>query len=299
MRLEKFTGSLLGLAIGDSLGAKREGYLSFIKETDIGPRYTDDTAMMIGIAESLIECKGFNGDNMAQKFVKNYYKEPWRGYGLGPPKIFKMLKEGRKWNEFLDKEIYPEGSYGNGAAMRIAPIGLFYFDDEKMLRDISYKSSQITHSHSLSMEGAALEAYAVSLALIGKRDLIQKLYDFTTLDIYKNKVKTIERFLPEKRNRKKIVYELGNGVAAHESVPTAIFSFLATDSLKDSLNYAVSLGGDTDTIGAMTGAISGAYYGSDSIPPEWLEKLENKDYIDLLATSLYKIKTQSNSKKCE
>ncbi len=290
MKMERFTGCLTGLAIGDSLGAPLEGFLSFTVTADLGSHYTDDTAMMIGIAESLIECKGFNGDNMAQKFVSNYYKEPWRGYGSGPPRIFKMIKQGRRWDECLDKEIFPGGSYGNGAAMRIAPIGLFYFDDIKKLREISHKTSQITHSHPLSMEGAALEAYAVSLALIREKNFIQKLYDFTILDIYKKKIKAIEHLLTEKENRDRVVRELGNGVTAHESVPTAIFSFLSTDSFKDSVIYAVSLGGDTDTIGAMTGAISGAFYGYDSIPKKWLEKLENRDYIFNLATLLFKTK---------
>ena len=80
----KFVGSLVGTAVGDSLGSG-------------GRRYTDDTAMMIGVAESLVEKEGFDADHMTQVFVKNYYAEPWRGYGPGPPRIFEMMKSGLSW----------------------------------------------------------------------------------------------------------------------------------------------------------------------------------------------------------
>ncbi|MCM8762512.1 MAG: ADP-ribosylglycohydrolase family protein, partial [Candidatus Omnitrophica bacterium] len=118
MEISKFKGCLLGTAIGDALGAEREGSFDISEIRDIGSRYTDDTAMMIGVAESLIICKGVNGDDMAERFIHNYLREPWRGYGLGPPRIFNMiLRNGRKWDDILDRELYPGGSFGNGAAM--------------------------------------------------------------------------------------------------------------------------------------------------------------------------------------
>lgn len=73
--LKKFIGCLIGKAIGNSLGSRIEGFLGFQEITEIGPKYTDDTAMIIGVAESLIECEGFNGEDMAQRFVKNYEKK--------------------------------------------------------------------------------------------------------------------------------------------------------------------------------------------------------------------------------
>jgi poly(ADP-ribose) glycohydrolase ARH3 len=292
MNIEKFIGCLIGLAIGDSLGASREGARDFREISEIGRRYTDDTAMMIGVAESLIECGGFNGANMAEKFIKNYEKEPWRGYGLGPPKIFHMIKKGRNWDELLDRELFSEGSFGNGSAMRVAPIGLFYYDDLDELRAVAYKSSQITHSHPLAMEGAALQAYAVSLALREEKDFIGKLKDFVRIDIYKRKIESIEYLLDKKHDRKSVVKELGNGIEAVRSVPTAIFSFPSNRSFRESLIYSVSLGGDADTIGAMTGAIAGAFYGSSAIPEEWKEKLENREYITWLAERIGEIKSR-------
>jgi poly(ADP-ribose) glycohydrolase ARH3 len=283
----KFIGSLIGSAIGDSLGAQREGTYGFKEVTEPGPAYTDDTAMMISVAESLIECNGFDGAHMARLFVRSFEREPWRGYGLGPPGIFEMIKSGRKWDENPDRELYDGGSFGNGAAMRVAPVGLFYYSNPERLREVSCQSSRITHSHPLGMEGAALQAYAVSLAIREEKDFPEKLKEFTRVDIYRKKIDVLKKLLDKREGRERVVRELGNGIEAFNSVPAAIFSFLAGSSFKEALIYAVSLGGDTDTIGAMTGAIAGAWWGVDRIPPEWKENLENRDYIEGLGMRIW------------
>jgi len=83
---------------------------------------------------------------------------------------------------------------------------------------------------------------------------------------------------------------LGNGIEAPRSVPTAIYCFLRqTQSYEDTVIYAISLGGDTDTIAAMAGAISGAYLGIETIPSEWRAKLENREYIEALAENLWRL----------
>ncbi|MBI5966431.1 MAG: ADP-ribosylglycohydrolase family protein [Deltaproteobacteria bacterium] len=296
MNLAKFIGSLLGTAIGDSLGAQGEGIFHLQGTKEIGPRYTDDTAMMIGLAESLIECKGFSGEHMANRFMENFEREPWRGYAWGPPRIFRMIRRGRKWNEMLDREIYPGGSYGNGAAMRIAPVGLFCHDDPKMLREVAYQSSQITHSHEWAIEGAALEACAVAMAVnlkaenFNKYEFLKELMNFTRVGIYQKKLEAMKSLLDEGAPRGKVIRELGNGVEAMNSVPAAIYSFLCNSDFESSVIYAVSLGGDADTIGAMTGAIAGACYGVDEITKRWMNRLENREYIKKLAEKLWEAK---------
>ncbi|MCK4721865.1 MAG: ADP-ribosylglycohydrolase family protein, partial [Dehalococcoidia bacterium] len=87
--------------------------------------------------------------------------------------------------------------------------------------------------------------------------------------------------------------ELGHGIEAFNSVPTAIYSFLThSRSFAGAILYAISLGGDTDTIAAMTGAISGAYLGIEAIPETWKQRLENREYIEELAEKLWLIKTK-------
>jgi len=110
------------------------------------------------------------------------------------------------------------------------------------------------------------------------------------------KLKRIGDLLSVEADKLTIIKELGNGVEAHNSVPTAIYSFLKNaDNFKDSVLYAISLGGDTDTIGAMTGAISGAYHGIEAIPEDWKRDLERREYIENLAERLWEIKSTLKS----
>jgi poly(ADP-ribose) glycohydrolase ARH3 len=298
----KFLGCLAGTAIGDALGARREGRGMSRREDIVSLAekleqliYTDDTHMTIGIAESLIESKGFNGEHLAQTFIKNYEAELWRGYGPGPPRIFGMIKSGEAWYSAADR-LYRGGSFGNGSAMRVAPVGLLYSRDLEKLREIAYQSSSITHSHDLGKEGAALQACAVALVLntpsdedIDKEAFLSKLQNFIQDQLYKEKVAQIRELLGE-QDKVKVVAVLGNDIEAPRSVPTAIYCFLRQPkSYKDTVIYAISLGGDTDTIAAMAGAISGAYLGIEAIPSEWRAKLENREYIEALAENLWRL----------
>jgi len=299
----KFLGSLLGVAIGDAIGASREGYrmateheLELIAKISHPLRYTDDTHMTIGVAQSLVECHGFDGKHMAGCFIDNYSKEPWRGYGPGPPRVFRLIKSGAAWDKAA-AHIYRGGSFGNGAAMRAAPIGLFFWNDHTKLKEVAYLSSLITHSHILGMEGAALEAMAVALTIAENPDkplniqsFRSRLASFATEDVYRAKIAKFGVLLEHPDDRQKVVHQLGHGVEAFNSVPTAIFAFLAhPQDFVATVIYAVSLGGDTDTIASMAGAISGAYLGIEVIPQEWQEQLENRDYILNLADRLWQV----------
>jgi len=301
----KFLGSLIGTAVGDALGASVEGWYTVTggQIQSLADRvgllvYTDDTHMAIGVAESLIEKKGFDGEHMAHTFVRNYDREPFRGYGPGPPRIFKMIKGGEAWDRAAE-QLYSGGSYGNGSAMRIAPIGVFYHDDPTTLKEVAYKSSHITHAHELGKQGAALQACAIALATMAEPsspfasdDFIKGLKDFVDHEVYQQKLRSIESLIGQ-WDKAKVVLELGHSIEAFNSVPTAIYSFLThSRSFAGAILYAISLGGDTDTIAAMTGAISGAYLGIEAIPETWKQRLENREYIEELAEKLWLIKTK-------
>lgn len=295
----KFRGCLLGLAAGDALGAPFEGAWY----TDAGQvwtsaaerpslRYTDDTHMAIGTAESLIACGGFDGSHMAGIFIKNFDREPWRGYGAGPPRIFQKIKAGVSWDKAA-ADVYPGGSYGNGAAMRVAPVGLFYHRDSEKLTAAAGQQSIITHTHPWGREGAVLQALAVALAVnseppLSPEKILARLQEQATDDLYRQKLKDAENLL-ETDTAVEIASVLGNGIEAFNAVPTAICCALRhPNSYADAVVEAVSLGGDADTIACMAGAISGAALGIEAIPEEWLAKLENRGYLDDLAVQLWK-----------
>ena len=182
--------------------------------------------------------------------------------------------------------------------MRIAPIGVFYYNDPEMLREVAHKSSEITHAHNLGKEGAALQAYAIALATnldsqaaFDRSDFLARLRDYVKEAVYQEKLDKIKTLLAQS-DRTRAAMELGNGIEAFNSVPAAIYSYLNhPDSFAQAVVDAVSLGGDTDTIGAMTGAIAGAYLGIEAIPSNWRGKLENRLYLTELAEKLWELKT--------
>ena len=295
-KLSKFIGCLVGTAVGDSLGARREGSPAFVEVADLAPRYTENTAMTIAVAESLVECRDFHYWHMAELFLRKYEQEPWRRYGHTITRVFRLMRNGKLGFGMIDRDLYTDGSYGNGAAMRVAPVGLMYHDDPRMLRDIAYHSAGITHSHELGLEGAALQACAVALAALADpgemsiTDFLGTLRMFAKPGPYQEKLKTIIGFIENGASREDVVAKLGNGTSCLESVPTAIYAFLAHRDFKSAVIYAVSLGGDADTIGAMTGAIAGACYGIEGIPSQWRETVEHHDLLDTLAKKLWEVK---------
>ena len=301
---EKFRGALVGAAVGDALGARFEGMAS-VGQADLGRlteepgplRYTDDTHMTLGMAESLVERKGFDGHHMAGLFARNFKAEPWRGYGPGPPQVFHLLGQGEPWDEASRGLFGGRGSFGNGGAMRVAPAALFAFDDMEAVESLSRKTALITHSHELGIEGAALQACAIALALqrsvatggIDPAAFVNELRAYVRAPEYLKKLERVGQLLAlgGPSHRGEVVAQLGNGIEAFESVPTAICAFLGTpDSFAGVVTYAISLGGDTDTIACMAGAIAGAYLGLESIPVQWRTRVEDSARLQELADSL-------------
>ena len=294
--LSKFAGCLIGTAVGDSLGARREGSPEFVEVADLAPRYTENTAMTMAVADSLAECRDFHYWHMAERLLKKYEQEPWRRYGHTITRVFRLMRNGKLGFGMIDRDLYADGSYGNGAAMRVAPVGLMYHDDPRMLRDVAYHCAGITHSHALGLEGAALQACAVALAALadpGKisiTDFLGTLRMFAKPGPFQEKLKTIIGFIEDGASREDVVARLGTGNSCLESVPTAIYAFLSHRDFKSAVIYAVSLGGDADSIGAMTGALAGACYGIEGIPSQWRETVENRDLLGALSKRLWEVK---------
>jgi len=297
----KVLGGMLGSAIGDAIGElafyySQKDLLSEAVNQETTLRYTDDTAMAIGLAESLIEQDGIiDQQNLGETFRQNFQQEPWRGYGMGPPAVFSMVEElNIPYSEAARRLFGGQGSFGNGAAMRIAPVGLFFFQDED-LYDRVCASSGVTHTHPLGMDGAAIQARAVALAtaLDPGEDFpgdvfLKGLMDFARTPKMKDKLTLLEKLIKESAAPDTAARKLGQTVAAHESVPFAVYSFVRNPkSFEECLNCAVLNGGDRDTMGAMACAISGAFLGVDGIPQSWKDKLENRAYIEELASRLF------------
>jgi len=298
---DRFVGCLLGLAVGDALGAYFEGqsreHLAsrFSSVEQLMQRrppgemwYTDDTQMAIGVAETLVSCQEIEEAELCRRFAQNYM--PQRGYGRGARVVIEAILEGQDHN-FWAKELFPGGSLGNGAAMRVAPVGLLFRHDHDELWKQAQLSALPTHVHPLGIEGAQLIALAVAIAsattVLDRCDFFEVLANRCTTAEYAGPLRRAAR-VSDPRN----LALFGNGIEAPSSVVTAIAAFgLTPDSYEQTIGNAILLGGDTDTIAAMAGAISGAYLGWQEIPPQLLESLEDhhqgRTYIQDLARQLY------------
>ncbi|MBX3413311.1 MAG: ADP-ribosylglycohydrolase family protein [Pirellulales bacterium] len=300
---DRFIGCLLGLAVGDALGAHFEGQSpehiaarfpsvrALIENRPPGEIwYTDDTQMTIGVAETLLACRAIKEAVLCQRFAENYL--PQRGYGRGARVVIEAMLKGQD-HKFWAEELFPGGSFGNGAAMRVAPVGLLFRRDHDELWHQARLSSLPTHVHPLGIEGAQLIANAVALATISHP--FERVEYFEALA---SRCQSVEFSGPLRRAAQvKTALDLalfGNGIQAQSSVVTAIASFgLTPDSYEQTIGNAILLGGDTDTIAAMAGAISGAYLGWQAIPADLLESLEDhhqgRSYLRQLAVDLHEL----------
>jgi poly(ADP-ribose) glycohydrolase ARH3 len=298
-RRDKFIGALVGTGVGDAIGELAFRYPSKEKlVTEVDGRqelaYTDDTAMAIGLAQSIVALGGLDQEHLGDTFRESFRREPWRGYASGPPTVFsKVEREGISYVEAARSLYGGEGSFGNGAAMRIAAVGLL-FHDVPDLYEKAGLSAAVTHAHPVGIDGAAVQAQAVAQAVVLEPDNALSVHGF--LEILEDAAQTSEMerkllrvgdLIDKSASPQRAAEELGQGVAVHRSQPFALWCFLRHPrSFEETLSCAVLNGGDRDTLGAMACAISGAYLGVDAIPQRWRDKLENYDRIQGLAMRL-------------
>jgi poly(ADP-ribose) glycohydrolase ARH3 len=295
----KFLGGMIGSALGDAIGE-----LAFRRPTrerllaEVGRRemlvYTDDTAMAIGLAESIAAVGGLDERRLGDTFKANFSREPWRGYAAGPPTVFARVEQrGISYREAARGLYGGEGSFGNGAAMRIAPVGLF-FHDAPGLYEKARLSAAVTHAHPIGIDGAAVQARAVAhaVALDPARpfcadDFLQALVDTARTSELADKLRLVQQLVREAAPAQQAALALGQDVAVQRSLPFALYCFARHPrGFRDCLLCAVLHGGDRDTLGAMACAISGAYVGVEAIPPAWRDKLENRQVIEALAARM-------------
>ena len=167
MKTKRVMGSLLGLALGDAFGAPYEGGLleraiwAVIGNRNGKRRWTDDTQMSIDVAESLVKRRGVDPDDLARRFARSYR---WsRGYGPGAATVLKRIRRGRPWQSAV-RSVFPNGSFGNGGAMRAAPIGAYFSGRTDRIIAEARASAAVTHAHEEGQAGAAAVALAADWA---------------------------------------------------------------------------------------------------------------------------------------
>jgi ADP-ribosylglycohydrolase len=298
---DRVRGALIGLAVGDAVGTtvefKRPG--TFAPVTDMvggGPfglrpgEWTDDTSMALCLAESLIECAGFNARDQMERYIK-WWKT---GYLSSTGKCFDIGNATRAALERFVQTGDPfsgstsPNAAGNGSLMRLAPVAMFYASRPEEGIAACGESSRTTHG---AREAVDACRYCGGLLIgamngVSKAELLSPMYS------------PVPRLWEREPLAPKIA-EVASGSFARRSPPeiagtgyvvksleAALWAFAKTDNYKDGCLAAVNLGDDADTTAAVYGQIAGAYYGETGIPPTWHERLALAPTLDRFAAGL-------------
>lgn len=285
VRLGAVAGALLGTFVGDAIGAPYEG------ARPVGPgaaedrlrrslardelTYTDDTQLALALAEHLVRHPLVDPRGLVDDVLAVY--EPWRGYGSG------MRRTVRAWRAGADLAdaatvAFPDGSFGNGAAMRVAPVGVRWAHDRDVLRDVATRSAAITHTHPVGIDGAVAVASAVAAAATSGAftpDHLEAVAGEADTPELRAPLHDAVRLAVPGCDPRDAAERLGNVVVAHLSVPVALWVAATARDVEDAVLRALAVGGDTDTIAAMACAVRGAADGADAIPVRWRERLED------------------------
>jgi poly(ADP-ribose) glycohydrolase ARH3 len=302
--VERATGSLLGTACGDALGAPFEGFPTVVPEAidrwcgDGRPLvWTDDTALALTLAEHLVaHDRTVDQDVLAADFARTWAGEPHRGYGVGAVSVFRQIELGVAWQVAAGELFGGHGSFGNGGAMRVAPVA-FPAGAAAPLADVAElarRSAAVTHTHPLAQDGACAQALAVALAARSEPAVTLDVDEFVATiashvesSELGDRLRTVAGLCRDRAAPEEIATAVGHGITALEAVPAALAAFLRhPEEPAEAITFAVRIGGDTDTIAAMAGAIAGARCGEQGLPPAWSRRLEAAAYIEQLATRL-------------
>ncbi|ACV24074.1 ADP-ribosylglycohydrolase family protein [Methanocaldococcus fervens] len=295
---DKVFGSVFGAVIGDALGMPTENLTrdeirkiyGFVDDY-VEPKnylagklskgeWTDDTEQAICIIKSLTK-EGVDIKKFANCLIAWKNKNP---PDIGITSLTAIEK--------LENNDYSGvNSSSCGAAMRIYPLGIVFYNNLKKLKEEVIKVSKITHNNKTAIAGALAVAFFVSSALRDEKD-------FSLLDSCYEYIKDVDeefakKLLELKNFKSKDFFDIydyfGTGVLTEEVVPSAIATYLLTSNFENGMLKCINAGGDTDSLASMYGAMAGAYYGFKSIPKKWINGLKNRDYIYKLAKKLYEL----------
>jgi ADP-ribosylglycohydrolase len=237
--------------------------------------------MALGIVEVLDRFGGIEPDELALVFAERYGRNPFRGYGGMAHRILTEIGSGESWRVAASRAFGGEGSMGNGAAMRVAPVGAYFADDFEAVVEHADASAGVTHAHPDGRAGAIAVALAAAGASRageqdGEVDLFELALERTPPGPTRDGLERA-RLLPLDTPVPEAVRTLGNGsyVIASDTVPFALWcASRHLQSYADAFWTTVSGLGDRDTTCAIVGGIVGLAAGRESIPTEWIDSRE-------------------------
>lgn len=293
VRLERARDSLEGLSVGDAFGEQffhvsPQSLLYRFESRDMpdGPwLFTDDTNMALSIYEVLRRYGEINQDQLAGSFARRYH--PMRGYGPAMHGLLPSIGGGEPWQEVASSLFGGMGSFGNGSAMRVAPVGAYFADDLKAAVEHAHRAAEVTHAHPEAAAGAIAVAVGAAVAATlgqcresGERPDRQAFIDRVLPHVPDSDVRAglrRARDLTPGSSVRLAVAALGNGsqITCQDTVPFVLWcAGEQLDNFEEALWLTARGLGDVDTTCAMVGGIVATYTGAEAIPEEWAQKRE-------------------------
>lgn len=289
IRLARARECLEGLSVGDAVGESLNYQSYRCRElTDFSAfrpgtlRYTDDTEMALAIYETLERLGGIDEEVLAWAYSTRYRNDPDRGYGKMARHILQQICDGSPWRD-VSRNAFGTGSFGNGAAMRVAPIGAYFADDLAVVPAMTTKSAHVTHFHPEGIAGAIAVAVAAAVASnhrgepsgVAAKAIWEAVLDYTPESKVRIRLALSHGFSDV--TAMEVAREVGNGseISAQDTVPFCVWS--ACRSLacyEEAILSTLEVGGDCDTNCAIVGGIVSAFSGLDGIPEDWIKARE-------------------------
>ena len=256
-------GAILGDIIGSPFEFDRGDKTKKFDLFSEGCGFTDDSVMTIAVGEALLAVgPQATIKEIEEAVVTNKQDRGGRYTHAGYGGSF------RHW--LKEKNPKPYGSYGNGSAMRVSAAGWLY-DSIERTREVARATANVTHNHPEGIKGA--EATASAIYMARKESSKEEIKEYIEREFHYNLDRTLDEIRPG--------YHMDE--TCQRTVPEAIIAFLESQDFEDAIRNAVSLGGDTDTLGAITGSIAEAFYGiSDVLIAECRSRLDEGLMMDIL-----------------
>ncbi|WP_031010826.1 ADP-ribosylglycohydrolase family protein [Streptomyces sp. NRRL F-5727] len=282
-RFDRALASLRGLAVGDALGSQFfvPAHYPLLKRRELPPgswQWTDDTEMACSVLAVLARHDRIDQDALASSFAEHHDFD--RGYGPAVNRMLRLIREGGDWRELAAALFNGQGSWGNGAAMRIAPLGAWYADDPEQATHQAEISSYPTHQHREAVVGAMAVAAAAALAAAPTGPpTSEALLDGVIALVPRSAVGAglrRARDMLDYGDAGTVAAVLGSGrrTSAHDTVPFALWS--AARGLGDfetTFWTTAQVGGDVDTTCAIAGGVV-ASSAAGAPPADWLDRTE-------------------------
>ncbi|MFI1971354.1 hypothetical protein BLA24_30435 [Streptomyces cinnamoneus] len=282
-RFHRALASLRGLAVGDALGSQFFVPANYpaLKRRELPPapwRWTDDTEMACSVLAVLAEHGRIDQDALARSFAERHDFD--RGYGPAVGRMLRLIREGGDWRELAAALFKGQGSWGNGAAMRIAPLGAWYADDPEQATHQAEISAYTTHQHREAVAGSMAVAAAAAIAASPARAVTpEELLDGVIALVPRSAVQAglrRARDMLDYGDATTVAAVLGCGrrTSAHDTVPFALWAAARhLGSFEEAFWTTARAGGDVDTTSAIAGGVVAA--AERGAPPEsWLRHTE-------------------------